>query len=198
MASGNWYRWSKKNTTSDYMQLQISRLVEAGVIEESVHKAGNWNWLVNDEVKSSIGYESNTKSINSPYLRLNYTNKATNKDYNYKVNLTTTSPNFGGKRWWFECPNCGRRVAVLYSDKVYVCRKCLNLSYESQNEASYSRLMSKAQKIHKKLGGSGCVDDYVKKPKNMHWKTYNRLIDEMERYEIQSFSMFAKKIGYWG
>ena len=50
------------------------------------------------------------------------------------VNVLTTKPNYGGLRYWFECPSCKRRCGRLYmpdSDSVG-CRKCLDLVYEWQ------------------------------------------------------------------
>ena len=57
-------------------------------------------------------------------------------DYDYQVSLVTTPCNFGGVRYWFGCPHCGRRVAVLYlapGDVYFRCRHCNNLSYHSRN-----------------------------------------------------------------
>lgn len=46
--------------------------------------------------------------------------------------LTTTTPRFGGLRYWFLCPRCGRRVGKLYYAHRWACRRCLNLAYQSQ------------------------------------------------------------------
>ena len=51
------------------------------------------------------------------------------------VNLITTSPNYSGLRYWFECPSCKRRCGRLYisrSPDSLGCRKCLDLVYEWQ------------------------------------------------------------------
>lgn len=50
------------------------------------------------------------------------------------IPLTQTPCFFGGHRFWFECPQCGRRVAILYmpkSESRYLCRYCYNLTYSS-------------------------------------------------------------------
>jgi len=50
------------------------------------------------------------------------------------VPLTVSYPHFGGTRWWFRCPVCRRRVAVLYRPprvKQLACRHCHDLTYES-------------------------------------------------------------------
>lgn len=57
--------------------------------------------------------------------------------------LVTTSPTYGGARYWFLAPCCGRRCRVvylpLYGGQAQIapqCRECLDLHYASQ-QASY-------------------------------------------------------------
>ena len=50
----------------------------------------------------------------------------------HEVAMTSTRPFYGGRRWWFHCPNCSRRVAALYLGRVPACRKCFALCYRSQ------------------------------------------------------------------
>lgn len=48
------------------------------------------------------------------------------------VELTTSRTGFGGKRYWFKCPVCGRRVGTLFLHPISMilgCRKCLDLEY---------------------------------------------------------------------
>jgi hypothetical protein len=54
---------------------------------------------------------------------------------NTTVRLQTTSPHFGGRRYWFVCPNCSRIMRKLYphtASHSMACRKCLGLVYNSQ------------------------------------------------------------------
>jgi hypothetical protein len=144
----------------------------------------------------SISYIVDTLDDDNPHLTLDYTNNG--EPMKYRVYLLKSTPNYGGSRWWFKCPaiGCGRRVGVLYGGRVFICRKCRDIAYESQNERGYNRALSKAQKIHKKLGGSGCTMDYVPKPKGMHWKTYNRLMHQMQSYEMISYQGISKHFGF--
>lgn len=51
------------------------------------------------------------------------------------VGLTASRTGFGGTRYWFVCPSCGRRVGVLFVHPVSQavgCRKCLNLEYRKR------------------------------------------------------------------
>ncbi len=52
-----------------------------------------------------------------------------------QLDLTLTKTNFGGKRLWFLCPNCSRRVGALYLPSqalFFACRHCYGLRYEVQ------------------------------------------------------------------
>ncbi|WP_207903606.1 hypothetical protein [Rhodovulum marinum] len=97
----------------------------------------------------------------------------------YPVDLVETPCNLGGARPWFLCPNpgCRRRVAILYADRLFVCRHCLSLTYPSQREDATDRAARRADRIRDKLGwkrgilnGPGWL-----KPKGMHWKTFQHL-----------------------
>ncbi|MBI2021814.1 hypothetical protein HYS93_02965 [Candidatus Daviesbacteria bacterium] len=51
------------------------------------------------------------------------------------VKFTYSKTKFNGKRYWFICPNCGRRVGTIYkhpTEDTFGCRICLNLRYRKQ------------------------------------------------------------------
>ncbi len=117
-------------------------------------------------------------------------------DFMYSVYLDYTPCNYGGRRIWLICPECCRRIAVIYYDRrdsYFKCRICANLNYQSSqenNERCYS-IDSKIKRIGRrlKLLKSDIEDDmeeliyqaYTKRrPKGMHNKTYNRLIGRLE------------------
>ena len=195
MASGDWYRWNKKPTTDGFWQFKIGILKKYGLFDGALRRNGEWSWSRNGEVCSRIGYELNTLDEYSAWMRVHYTNTRTKEPYDYKIRLSFTQPNYGGKRWWLHCPveRCGRRVGVLYMGNVFGCRHCYNIAYSTQNESPPFRLLSRAQKIHKQLGGDGCVDDWIAKPKGMHHKTYEKKLAEMQQiYEISLSSFFGR------
>lgn len=50
------------------------------------------------------------------------------------------------QRWWWKCPDCGRRCGVLFlipSTGLFTCRKCGRVTYESQQEISPGRLFAR-------------------------------------------------------
>ena len=46
------------------------------------------------------------------------------------ISFTQTACTFGGFRYWFTCPDCDRRCAILYKKKSwFACRVCQKLKY---------------------------------------------------------------------
>jgi hypothetical protein len=93
------------------------------------------------------------------------------------VQITSTPCNYGGVRRWFCCPNCKKRIAVIYiQGGSCLCRQCMDLVYRSQRERVGERARDRAQKIRVRLGGSANLfESFPAKPKWMRWKTYQDL-----------------------
>lgn len=111
--------------------------------------------------------------------------------------LDRTSCNYGGLRQWFLCPQCSKRVVVLYGAGIYFrCRHCYGLTYSSQQEGKPDRLMRKARKIRERLGGSiNLMEPILFKPKNMHQKTFDRLRREEEIANNLSWIIMGQRLG---
>lgn len=112
------------------------------------------------------------------------------------IPLDRTPCNYGSQRIWFLCPKCSRRVAILYkASKYFLCRHCHNLTYSSQKESEADRLMRKVRKIRRRIGASeNLTKPIMSKPKNMHWKTYNRYRTEAIIASYQCFSILEKQL----
>ena len=52
-----------------------------------------------DGLHATIRYEADLRDTNNAWLRLHY--RANGEAVDYKVQLVTTKPNYGGRRWWF-------------------------------------------------------------------------------------------------
>jgi hypothetical protein len=105
------------------------------------------------------------------------------------VSLTTTGPNFGGKRRWFVCDQSGDRVRKLYWCPVqgrtgggWYGRRAIGLTYYSQRLSRSDRPMLRAQRIRRKLGSDDGTGE-PEKPNGMHWATYNRLLDRADELD---------------
>lgn len=178
---GSGRRWSSKETTADHRPLDVRRLHRDELLER--RDSFNWRWSRNGE---SVGNISIHPELERVVLKYRYKSAGEDwMDQEYPVSLERTPCRYGGGRVWFRCParGCGRRVAILYSGKVFACRHCYRLACESQREATHDRALRTAQSVHQKLGGSGIIDDPVSKPKGMHWRTYTRHMDRLREAE---------------
>ena len=82
--------------------------------------SGVWRW---PKYGYSLAYNF-TRELNRAWLTLPA----------QVIKLESTSPNYGGVRWWWLCPKCDRRAARLYlpnHERLFLCRLCHDLSYES-------------------------------------------------------------------
>jgi ribosomal protein S27AE len=88
-----------------------------------------------------------------------------------RVPILATGCTNGGKRYWFGCPRCGKRAAILYlHSHRFACRNCQRLAYASQSEDEVGRMWRKQSKVEERLGGSW------NRPKGMHRYTHERLL----------------------
>ena len=193
--SGSWYRWNSKKTTESQNRIDIRLLKKWGHFNNDSMSIGRWSWSRNGEQTGSVGYR-----VDSDHMVLNYRHRIRGGEWEaieQHIPLDRTPCNYGGFRWWFLCPHCSRRVAVLYgAGKYFLCRHCHGLTYSSQQESLPDRLLRKDRKIRKRLGGgNNLLEPFPFKPKNMHWKTYYRLRDKAERANYVSCLIWGKQLG---
>jgi hypothetical protein len=160
--SSRWHGHLKKDTVEDCLfPLNVNRMVQEGVIRMGAHSSASWVWIdvKTGEEKSRIGYRVDCRDPFSCWLWLYYTIIRTltgeEKNVDYKIGLQTTVPHFGGIRWWFSCPICGRRAAKLYvppGASIFACRQCHRLTYDSCLLSNNRDIVQLAREFGRKPG----------------------------------------------
>jgi len=202
LGSGNWYRWSTRPVVEDGLSLDLCRLIRQKNIVPGSWVSGSLIWRNVDtgEQTASIGYEANMIRPDDAWMRLHYRRDDTPEDY--RVRLTTTRPNYGGLRWWFVCPSRGTRAGKLHlpsGGNLFASRQAYGLAYRSQSEPVWDRQADRAHSLRRKLGGSPGFDQpFPDKPKGMHWKTYNRICEEIDMLEYQSMTTVLNRLEAYG
>jgi hypothetical protein len=188
--SGNWYRFDSKTLTEHCCSIDVRQLSRWGSLKPWLRYPLKWNNGSNIVVETKPGVIELSYGISH--------NGQPREDVHIVVPLTWSSCNYGGERPWFICPGkgCGRRVAKLYlAGKYFLCRHCYDLVYSSQRQAKAFRLLEKAQKICRRLGANNCDDLHTtQKPKGMHWRTYEKLVDEAQEVELESLHAISQKL----
>ena len=108
-----------------------------------------------------------------------------------EIQLEYTLCNFGGRRAWFICPNCGSRVGKVYLPETYyvgdvriwrfACRRCYYLSYEQQrsNRNRQQTYEYRAERIAERWLGE-ISGDWIQKKKWQRWRTFERRAEQYE------------------
>jgi hypothetical protein len=191
--SGRGYRWhpgGTKDRVEDCHVIDLASWRRAGLFYPGA--AIITRWSRGDRETGSICTFVFADHVTLSYTRTN--RDGTKEDVSYPVRFTYTPCHYGGQRAWFVCPGvrggvpCRRRVAKLYLlSRYFVCRHCLDLTYESRVEKPHYRALHKAQAIRRRLGGSASmIEPFPPKPKGMHWRTYQRLRDAHDAADLQS------------
>lgn len=116
----------------------------------------------------------------------------------YLVPVVSTNCHMNGSRPWFNCPECGRRSAILYSvlASKFACRKCQRLAYPSQSEAVGNRAHRAANNIRRRLGWKvGTANPEGDKPRGMHWSTFEKLHTRYAKAARAAWMDTARSLG---
>lgn len=139
----------------------------------------------------------------TPNTTIHFQYKHNDKDYNYHVKLDKTPCHYGGYRYWYVCPHCGKRTSVLYQAGLYVCRHCIGANYQTQLNQPLDNVRRKMHKVASKLKWVEVgYKEVPLRPKGMHQKTFDRLhgyYQELEYREnlecMARFKSFCSKRG---
>jgi hypothetical protein len=192
-------RWDAKPSTASCNRFDLASLHRGGWLRPGA--TGTTTWSRGERAPSAIGWTVAGENGTAAALDLRYA--VGGEAIADRVPLTWTPCRFGGRRPWFVCPGdgCGRRAAVLYGGRSFLCRRCHGLAYESTRKGAGDRATRKVQKIRARLGGSAnLLTPFPPKPKGMHWRTYERLAAEAEAAEggrHAAFEAWAARTSAW-
>ena len=146
------------------LRLNVRELQRHGVLQSTGYFGWHWTNTCSGEETGSIGITASAGS-----LRLNFSSNGT--PVTQYVHLDRTPCHFGGTRAWLCCPRCSRRVGVLYlRGGNFMCRRCGRLAYASQSDDVMGSSWRRQHRLERRL------DDDLARPKGMHHRTHQALI----------------------
>ncbi|MFC1458774.1 hypothetical protein ACETIH_19160 [Microvirga arabica] len=178
-------------TVEDSLVLDLNKLIRDQMFRPQCALRGSmaWRGFYSGDVTACIGYEAHMGD-ESGCARLTYTitsrSSGEKRHHDYWIELVATPQPFGGKRWWWICPTSGRRVAKLYKPdgaETFASRQAYRLTYQSQKENPVDRALERAFKFRRRLGSKDGFDDFIFKPKGMHWTTFKRKLSQVRTAE---------------
>ncbi|MGH8063668.1 MAG: hypothetical protein ACRERE_00220 [Candidatus Entotheonellia bacterium] len=144
LGSTRWFGYKKKTVVEACLPLDIAVLAREMHFSAGCDVKGVFTWTEpeTESIRVSSGFVAKTTG-GEGWLRLSYELTPTKDAVECSIVLTTTTPNFGGVRWWAWCPfigsseRCLQRVRCLYlppGAREFACRGCHNLTYRSCQE----------------------------------------------------------------
>lgn len=146
--------------------------------------SGTLWWNCGGEPAGSISYDADMRDFDNAALRLSFTrgSEPDREHVKQTVLLTSTTPNFGGRRWWMVCPYRHNRCGKLYlpnGGDRFAGRRAWRLGYQSQRVGHRDRAFEKLFRLQKKLGCQQGWEAGLSRPKGMWRRTFER---HLERY----------------
>lgn len=187
--SGWHSRGSRYLTVEACYKLDLADLARAGFLSHGGYKVtGPWSWTTRgghrDGEETTVQVEIDLRDLAAPRFAIFYGTKVGEAEeaLGIRGELVTTRPQFGGVRYWYQCPRCWRRVRVLYAYAArgrerFSCRRCQGLRYYAHNESRPERLHRRARKLYRRAGSPDGAEPW-QKPKWMRWATFSRLVLE--------------------
>ncbi len=192
---GRYYRFGTKTLLCELLALDMARFTK--YTDMTAYSWGSQHWTSGNGHESSIAYQVQS----GVGVRLMYTNNKTDS-LDYVVRTTSTRCNYGGRRYWWVCPSCGRRCRVLYGGRYFVCWKCSGAYYETQKSKDMlTRIDYELTAIRRKLKANktlAVTSAQPARPKGMHVRTYMRLgkrYYDLQYYRVLSIGIDIAKMG---
>ena len=90
-------------------------------------------------------------------------------------------------------------MAKLYSSTLFACRHCLRLNYRSQQASKRDRPCDRSWDLRRALGcdeGFLCLPaEFIAKPKGMHWRTFERKVEQLKEVDARALASAQAFIG---
>ena len=192
--SGRRCVYDTKPTTNQYLSIDARHWKREGLLTPGM--AFSFQWKRSGCELGAMEVQVEPDSVILTYRYHRPRSEAEGNAVRYPIYLEWTACHFGGERPWFLCPGrgCGRRVAILYAGPYFTCRKCLKLAYCSQREDEIDRKNRKLRKVRAQLGVHDPTVPIWLKPKGMHYRTFERLLEEERKANRAANAAFAEAI----
>ncbi len=135
LGSGRPRSAASKMTVEESLSIPIGALRKHRLLVDGGHGRLNWWDETGEEEIASVEVTAQVAEVD-PWVDLSYRveTEGAVKRVNQRVLLKETLLCYGGRRPWFLCPGCGRRVGAILmppGQVCFACRRCHGLTYQS-------------------------------------------------------------------
>lgn len=171
------------------MRIDLAWMLRMGFASDGFERTGTLSWSCRGEPAGNISYTANIRDPENAWMELRFSTTRHSSgekiDHVQHVRMSFTKPNFGGKRWWMQCPVNGSRVGKLYCPRgaeTFASRTAWPLGYHSQRITERDKPFEALFKLQKRLGCKEGWEQPIRRPKGMWRRTYKRL--ERQYWEL--------------
>jgi hypothetical protein len=192
--SGRWGWHGAKTDTDGLLRLDVRFLARQGYLDPNTSGAYSVAWSRGDRPAGDILVRYDATRPGE--LVLDYRVRVGEGDpwepVRETVPLDSSPCRYGGERPWFLCPRCLGRRAVLYGvGDRFRCRACHDLAYSSTREGADERNRRRADELRRRIGCKRGPFSVPLKPKGMHWRTFERIVAEINAREYDALIAFS-------
>jgi hypothetical protein len=198
---GDWYRWDKKDTVDGYLALTAHHVLPR-LADPTKARLYTIAWKRTRDGQETASLQLATDpGRGGVFLSYSYNGQPVTP---YLVRWDVTTPHFGGRRYWWLCPSCGRRCAAIYGGPRFLCRVCHNLTYETAQSGDFqttidNRMIAIRRRLGAHTGPGWPFDSLPPKPRGMHCDTYGRLAREYYNLaELRTMTFTLKVLALTG
>lgn len=171
--------WTGRPLDWQTTALAANDVAKAGALEDGAVHSWWWRWSNGQESSIKTHGRGRHQGVVLDYTHYPLNGGETRQVWTH-VAVDWTPCHFGGFRVWWLCPTCGRRCLKIYGwGGRHACRVCQRVAYATQRETPEDRIQTRANKLRKRLGGEPGVEMMPRKPKGMHWRTFERHYAEL-------------------
>lgn len=177
-------------------KIDLAWMIRSGKAKQGQWISGQLHWSCGGESAGSISYTANMEDAQDSYLRLQFWRGSGHDREHVEqvIRLIFTEPHYGGRRWWMVCPYKHVRVAKLYlpnGGDRFASRQAWRLAYQSQRVAYRDRPFERLCRLQKKLGGTQGFENFIRRPKGMWRRTFDRHLERFEELDARCAAEMA-------
>jgi hypothetical protein len=183
-------RRNGKPLVENCLTIDLAKIMRLAPIGEGQSGSGEIRWSIDGQPICAIRFRLDLRNADTARLIAEFPVSLPNGEYKQQrqaVRLLTTTQNFGGKRWWLQCPVTGKRVRTLHlpaNRDRFASREALGLAYRVERLSHFDRPFEKLFRVQRRLRQPEGFGAGIERPKGMWRRTFARHADRLVRAEI--------------
>lgn len=187
------YRTRNRGAVEQCLRLDMRQLRRHGFVRPGARASGQWAWSRGGERTGAISLTVDLADPDNGFVQLDYS--VGGEPRTRRVSIEAAPCRYGGRRFYFRCPQDGRRCEVLCCvGGEFASRQRHRLTYYSQSETPLDRLQRATGKAEARAMGTNGNP----RPRG---ENRERLVERWSRLEGAYLATFAaeatRRFGKW-